>query len=89
MSSTGNTPTTHDAIIVGGAGLALQHAGVDNFVLIGRHQLGASLAWRPAGPPFITPSFPLNSADMLGLPSSARPSRRDAGGAPQAGHVPR
>ena len=65
--------TTYDAVIVGGgaAGLgvaiALMHAGIENFVVLERHAVGASFAAWPAETRFITPSFPTNSIGMLEL----------------------
>ena len=68
---------THDVVIVGGgaAGLgvaiALQHAGVDDFVILERERIGASFDKWPAETRFITPSFPTNAAGMLDLNSVA------------------
>jgi len=67
----------YDAVIVGGgaAGLgvsiALVHAGIENFVVLERHAVGASFASWPAETRFITPSFPSNSIGMLDLNSIA------------------
>ncbi|MDA8018923.1 MAG: NAD(P)-binding domain-containing protein [Thermoanaerobaculia bacterium] len=66
-----------DAIIVGGGaagvgvGVALRHAGIENFLVLERQQVGASFASWPAETRFITPSFPTNSIGMLDLNSIA------------------
>ena len=66
-----------DAIIVGGGAagvgvaVALQHAGIGNFLLLERHEIGASFAAWPAETRFITPSFATNSVGMLDLNSIA------------------
>jgi len=66
-----------DAIVVGagaagiGVGVALKHAGVEDFVVIDRHGVGASFDRWPAETRFITPSFPTNSIGMLDLNSIA------------------
>ena len=71
------TNKTYDVIIVGGgaAGIGvaipLLHAGVENFVVLERHTVGASFAGWPAETRFITPSFPSNSIGMLDLNSIA------------------
>ena len=67
----------YDVIIVGagaaglGAAVALTHAGIENFVALERHSVGASFAAWPAETRFITPSFPSNSVGMLDLNSIA------------------
>lgn len=67
----------YDAIVVGagaagvGVGVALKHAGVENFMVIDRHGVGASFDRWPAETRFITPSFPTNSIGMLDLNSVA------------------
>ncbi|MEM9621123.1 MAG: NAD(P)/FAD-dependent oxidoreductase, partial [Pseudomonadota bacterium] len=67
----------HDVVVVGGGAagvgvaVALQHAGIDNFVVLERHQIGASFARWPAETRFITPSFPTNSFGMIDLNSVA------------------
>ena len=72
------TPTNaeaYDVVIVGGGAagvgvaIALRHAGIENFVLLERHTVGASFASWPAETRFITPSFPSNSVGMLDLNS--------------------
>ena len=66
-----------DVIIVGagaagvGVGIALLHAGVENFVIVDRKTVGASFAAWPDETKFITPSFPSNSIGMLDLNSIA------------------
>ncbi len=73
-----NTPgpnDLHDVVIVGagaagvGVSAALVHAGIENFVVLERHAVGASFAQWPAETRFITPSFPTNSVGMLDLNS--------------------
>ncbi|MEM8864411.1 MAG: NAD(P)/FAD-dependent oxidoreductase [Planctomycetota bacterium] len=67
----------YDAIVVGagaagiGVGVALKHAGIENFVVVDRHGVGASFDRWPAETRFITPSFPTNSIGMLDLNSVA------------------
>ena len=67
----------YDVIVVGGgaAGLgvsiALSHAGIEDFIVLERHVVGASFALWPAETRFITPSFPTNSTGMLDLNSIA------------------
>ena len=62
-----------DVIIVGagaaglGVGLALQIAGIEDFIILDRHEVGASFARWPAETRFITPSFPTNSVGMLDI----------------------
>ncbi len=66
-----------DAIIVGagaagiGVGIALQHAGVENFLIVDRDTVGSSFISWPDETRFITPSFPSNSIGMLDLNSIA------------------
>ncbi|MEM9828613.1 MAG: NAD(P)-binding domain-containing protein, partial [Planctomycetota bacterium] len=66
-----------DVVVVGGGaagvgvGVALKHAGIDNFVVIDRGTVGSSFAAWPAETRFITPSFPTNSIGMLDLNSIA------------------
>ena len=66
-----------DAVVVGagaagvGVGVALKHAGVEDFLVIDRHGVGASFDRWPAETRFITPSFPSNSIGMLDLNSIA------------------
>ena len=73
-----NTPAPdnlYDVVIVGagaagiGVSIALGHAGIENFVLLERHSVGASFSLWPAETRFITPSFPTNSVGMLDLNS--------------------
>jgi len=69
----GLTSRDHDVVIVGagaagvGVAVALQHAGVDDVVLLDRNTVGASFDAWPAETRFITPSFPTNSIGMLDL----------------------
>ena len=67
----------YDVVIVGGgaagvgAAVTLTHAGVENFVVLERHTVGASFASWPAETRFITPSYTTNSIGMLDLNSIA------------------
>lgn len=67
----------YDVVVVGGGAagigvaIALKHAGVENFVVLERHAVGASFAAWPDETRFITPSFPANSIGMLNLNSIA------------------
>ena len=66
-----------DTIIVGagaagiGVGIALQHSGVENFLIVDRDSVGSSFTSWPDATRFITPSFPSNSIGMLDLNSIA------------------
>ena len=66
-----------DVVIIGGGAagigvaIALRHAGIENFVVLERDQVGASFDAWPAEPRFITPSFATNSIGMLDLNSIA------------------
>ena len=77
MSDSAAVVDVHDVVVVGGgaagigAAVALQHAGIENFVVLDRHAVGASFAAWPAETRFITPSFPTNSIGMLDLNSIA------------------
>ncbi|MEL6349347.1 MAG: NAD(P)/FAD-dependent oxidoreductase [Myxococcota bacterium] len=77
MSGTAASEDVYDVAIVGGGAagvgvaLALQYAGVQNFVVLERYTVGASFALWPAETRFITPSFPTNSIGMLDLNSIA------------------
>ena len=68
---------TYDVVVVGGGAagvgvaVALRHAGIENFVVLERHTVGASFDAWPAETRFITPSFPSNSIGMLDLNSIA------------------
>ncbi len=63
----------YDVAIVGagaagvGVAVALGHAGVEDVVILERHDVGASFSSWPAETRFITPSFPTNSVGMLDL----------------------
>ena len=65
----------YDVVIVGagaagiGVGIAVQHAGIENYLLVDRYAVGASFRSWPAETRFITPSFPSNSIGMLDLNS--------------------
>ncbi|WP_013630408.1 NAD(P)/FAD-dependent oxidoreductase [Rubinisphaera brasiliensis] len=72
-----NEPPFYDVVIVGGGaagvgmGVALKHAGVENFVILDRHEIGATFDRWPEEMTFLTPSFPTNSIGMLDLNSVA------------------
>ena len=76
MTLSGNDKT-YDVIVIGGGAagigvsIALMHAGIENFLVLERHFVGASFAGWPAETRFITPSFPSNSIGMLDLNSIA------------------
>ncbi len=76
MTTTSETKP-YDAVVVGGGaagvgvGIALMHAGIENFVVLERKTVGESFASWPAETRFITPSFPTNSIGMLDLNSIA------------------
>ena len=65
----------YDAVIVGagaagiGVAIALQHSGVENYLIVDRETIGSSFQSWPAETRFITPSFPSNSIGMLDLNS--------------------
>ena len=77
MSSITNSPRVYDVVVIGGGaagigvGVALKHAGVEDFIILERHQIGASFERWPRETRFITPSFPTNSIGMLDLNSVA------------------
>ena len=66
-----------NAIIIGagaagiGVGITLEHAGVENFLIVDRDTVGSSFTSWPDETRFITPSFPSNSIGMLDLNSIA------------------
>ncbi len=68
---------SYDVVVIGGGAagvgvaIALRHAGVENFVVLERHSVGASFDAWPAETRFITPSFATNSIGMLDLNSIA------------------
>lgn len=67
----------YDVVVIGGGAagvgvaIALLDAGIENFVVLERHTVGASFASWPEETRFITPSFPSNSIGMLDLNSIA------------------
>ncbi len=73
MTDTALTSQLRDVVVVGagaaGVGIAvtLQHAGVEDVVILDRSRVGASFDSWPAETRFITPSFPTNSIGMLDL----------------------
>ncbi len=68
---------TYDVVIVGagaagvGVAIAVQHTGIENYLLVDRDSVGSSFASWPEETRFITPSFPSNSVGMLDLNSIA------------------
>lgn len=77
MTDMAASENLYDVVVVGagaagvGVAVALQDAGIENFVVLERHSVGASFASWPAETRFITPSFPTNSFGMLDLNSIA------------------
>ena len=77
MTTNSNSEHIYDVVIVGGGaagvgvGVALKHAGIENFALLDRHMVGASFALWPDETRFITPSFSTNAVGMLDLNSVA------------------
>ena len=67
----------YDVLVVGmgaagvGISAALRHAGVENYLALERHTVGASFARWPKEMRFITPSFPTNSVGMVDINSVA------------------
>ncbi|MCG8478631.1 MAG: NAD(P)-binding domain-containing protein [Spirochaetales bacterium] len=67
----------YDVVVVGGGAagvgvaVALRHAGIENFLVVERHTVGASFILWPDETRFITPSFATNSIGMLDLNSVA------------------
>jgi thioredoxin reductase len=67
----------YDVVVVGGGAagvgvaITLMHAGIENYVVLERHTVGASFASWPDETRFITPSFATNSIGMLDLNSIA------------------
>lgn len=74
---TNSETADYDVIVVGagaagvGVAITLKHAGIENYLVLDRHTVGASFAAWPAETRFITPSFPSNSIGMLDLNSIA------------------
>ena len=70
-------PKVFDVVVVGagaagiGVSVALQDAGIENFMILERFTVGAAFALWPEETRFITPSFPTNSIGMLDLNSVA------------------
>ena len=66
-----------DVIVIGagaagvGVSIAIQHAGIENYLVVDRDCVGSSFASWPEETRFITPSFPSNSVGMLDLNSIA------------------
>ena len=66
-----------DVIVIGagaagvGVSIAIQHTGVENYLVVDRASVGSSFASWPEETRFITPSFPSNSVGMLDLNSIA------------------
>lgn len=64
-----------DVLVIGagaagvGIGVALKHAGVEDYLILDRHGVGASFERWPKEMRFITPSFATNSIGMLDLNS--------------------
>ncbi|MGB5594667.1 MAG: NAD(P)-binding domain-containing protein, partial [Crocosphaera sp.] len=62
-----------DVVIVGagaagiGCGVVLKDLGIENFVILERHQVGASFSRWPEEMRFITPSFPSHGFGLLDL----------------------
>ena len=77
MNSNTGSEHVYDVVVVGlgaagvGVGVALRHAGIENFIALDRHRVGASFERWPAEMRFITPSFPTNSVGMLDINSVA------------------
>ena len=71
----GENSEHYDVVIVGagaagiGVAIALQHIGVENYLIVDRDTIGSSFRSWPAETRFITPSFPSNSIGMLDLNS--------------------
>jgi thioredoxin reductase len=62
-----------DVLIIGagaagiGCGVVLKDLGIENFVILERHQVGASFSFWPQEMRFITPSFPSHGFGLLDL----------------------
>lgn len=63
----------HDVVVVGagaagiGCGVLLKDLGIENFVILERHQVGASFSFWPEEMRLITPSFPSQGFGLLDL----------------------
>jgi putative flavoprotein involved in K+ transport len=72
-SADASGPRAYDVVIVGagaagiGSGIVLRDLGVERFVILERHEIGASFARWPEEMRFITPSFTSNGFGMLDL----------------------
>ena len=72
-----DSENVYDVVVVGagaagvGVAITLQHAGIENFVVLDRDKVGSSFASWPAETRFITPSYATNSIGMLDLNSIA------------------
>ena len=72
-----NSERVYDVVVVGagaagvGVAVTLNHAGIENFLVLERHTVAASFASWPAETRFITPSYATNSIGMLDLNSIA------------------
>jgi len=68
-----NSSKILDVVIVGagaagvGCGVVLKDLGLQNFILLERHEVGASFNRWPAQMRFITPSFPSHGFGLLDL----------------------
>ncbi|MBK1700334.1 NAD(P)/FAD-dependent oxidoreductase [Thiococcus pfennigii] len=77
MIGTVTSEDLYDVVVVGGGAagvgvaVTLMDAGIENFIVLERHTVGASFALWPVETRFITPSFPTNSIGMLDLNSIA------------------
>ncbi len=75
MTETALISQLHDVVVVGagaagvGVAVTLQHAGINDVMILDRDTVGASFAAWPEETRFITPSFPTNSIGMLDLNS--------------------
>ena len=73
MSGAERNAHVYDVVVIGGGaagvgvGVALKHAGIENFIILERLMIGASFLLWPSETRFITPSFPSNSIGMLDL----------------------
>lgn len=74
-AGSGQNSEQYDVVIVGagaagvGMAIALQHVGIENYLIVDKDTVGSSFRSWPAETRFITPSFPSNSIGMLDLNS--------------------